>query len=185
MPKGQHAISTQFYLHADREMDTSAVQRLGAPTRDVYVERSVTNDRHFAGFGLNTKDYCDCFLDKDHMPMDKIKVGSCCVLSPQSHIAVSLKASSMPELNRKTTGTSKTKSLVPGSRPRKLPAGQSLNLCFQVCSRQVCVPTLVDYKMYYGQVLQYMSSSQAGWLCQSRFVPLQCILHAILPYKFC
>jgi len=60
-------------LIKDRGMDTSAIQRPDAPTRDVYVERSVTNDRHFAGFGLNTKDYCDCFLDKEHMPMDKIK----------------------------------------------------------------------------------------------------------------
>jgi hypothetical protein len=73
-------------------MDISAIQRLDAPTRDVYVERSVTNDRNFAGFGLDTTAYCDCFLDKQHIPMDAIKVGRCCFFitstSPGYHSAI-------------------------------------------------------------------------------------------------
>jgi hypothetical protein len=60
---------------AERGVDTSGVQRTEAPTRDVYVERSLENDRNFAGFGRSTDSYCDCYLDPKQLPVDAIKVG--------------------------------------------------------------------------------------------------------------
>jgi hypothetical protein len=60
---------------AERGVDTSGVQRTEAPTRDVYVERSLEGDRNFAGFGRATDSYCDCYLDPKQLPVDAIKVG--------------------------------------------------------------------------------------------------------------
>lgn len=71
-------------------VDTSTVQRVSAPTRDIYVERTKDGDRVFAGFGRPSQEYCDCFLDPDKLPEDIIKVciamlehvdrGTACVL---------------------------------------------------------------------------------------------------------
>lgn len=55
-------------------VDTSTVQRVSAPTRDIYVERTKDGDRVFAGFGRPSQEYCDCFLDPDKLPEDIIKV---------------------------------------------------------------------------------------------------------------
>lgn len=55
-------------------MDTSTVQRCDAPTRDIYVERKLDGDRVFAGFGVESEKYCDCFLDEDKLPKDVLKV---------------------------------------------------------------------------------------------------------------
>ncbi|KAF8071301.1 FRK1 [Scenedesmus sp. PABB004] len=51
-------------------VDTSAVQRVDAPTRDVYVERTADGDRVFAGFGLPSDAYCDCRLDAAALPTE-------------------------------------------------------------------------------------------------------------------
>lgn len=51
------------------------MQRVPAPTRDIYVERKMDGDRVFAGFGRPSQEYCDCFLDPDKLPEDIIKVG--------------------------------------------------------------------------------------------------------------
>jgi hypothetical protein len=51
------------------------VQRVAAPTRDIYVERKMDGDRVFAGFGRPSQEYCDCFLDPDKLPEDILKVG--------------------------------------------------------------------------------------------------------------
>jgi fructokinase len=47
----------------------------GLPTghcRDVYVTRDESGDREFAGFGLPTTDYCDCFINAEHLPLGVI-----------------------------------------------------------------------------------------------------------------
>lgn len=54
-------------------VDTSTVQRVSAPTRDIYVERTLDGDRVFAGFGRPSQEYCDCFLDPDKLPEDILK----------------------------------------------------------------------------------------------------------------
>eukprot|EP00878_Enallax_costatus_P005407 GHUV01005677.1.p1 GENE.GHUV01005677.1~~GHUV01005677.1.p1 ORF type:complete len:332 (+),score=59.65 GHUV01005677.1:230-1225(+) len=54
-------------------VDTSTVQRVDAPTRDIYVERTKHGDRVFAGFGLPSEQYCDCFLDEEKLPKDALK----------------------------------------------------------------------------------------------------------------
>uniref|UniRef100_A0A383WKL7 Carbohydrate kinase PfkB domain-containing protein n=1 Tax=Tetradesmus obliquus TaxID=3088 RepID=A0A383WKL7_TETOB len=51
-------------------VDTSTVQRVDAPTRDIYVERTLDGDRVFAGFGLESHKYCDCALDAEKLPKD-------------------------------------------------------------------------------------------------------------------
>jgi hypothetical protein len=38
------------------------------------------SDREFAGFGLASDKYCDCFLDAEQLPVDDIKVGACLLL---------------------------------------------------------------------------------------------------------
>ncbi|KAF6261328.1 Ribokinase-like protein [Scenedesmus sp. NREL 46B-D3] len=53
-------------------VDTSTVQRIDAPTRDIYVERTSDGDRVFAGFGLESDKYCDCSLDADKLPKDTL-----------------------------------------------------------------------------------------------------------------
>jgi fructokinase len=64
-------------LLSESGVDTSAVQRVDAPTRDVYVERTTTGDRVFAGFGMPTEQYCDCFLDATAFPDDLMSVSKC------------------------------------------------------------------------------------------------------------
>ena len=51
-------------------VDTTGVQRhQTAPTRQVYVLRSQTGDREFAGFGeKNTTEFADAFLQANHLP---------------------------------------------------------------------------------------------------------------------
>lgn len=58
---------------ADSGVDVSAVQRRPEPTRDVYVVRDDKGDREFAGFGLSTDSYSDCFLDASSVPLDSIR----------------------------------------------------------------------------------------------------------------
>lgn len=57
-------------LLKDIGVDTTTVQRIDAPTRDIYVERTQDGDRVFAGFGLPSEQYCDCYLDEDKLPKD-------------------------------------------------------------------------------------------------------------------
>ena len=54
-------------------MDTESVARVEEPTRDVYVVRTDTGDRIFDSFGQDTNTYCDCFIRKENLPVDKIK----------------------------------------------------------------------------------------------------------------
>lgn len=51
-------------------VDTTGIQRLnGAPTRQVYVLRSLTGDRSFAGFGeRSTNEFADAYLQADRLP---------------------------------------------------------------------------------------------------------------------
>jgi hypothetical protein len=70
-------------IFADIGVDTTTVQRIDAPTRDIYVERTLDGDRVFAGFGLSSDKYCDCCLDADKLPKDILSVsfvlaGCCC-----------------------------------------------------------------------------------------------------------
>lgn len=63
-------------------VDIGNIQRLDAPTRDVYVVRTEDGDREFAGFGLPTDQYADAFIDKSNLPLDKVKVGGdVCLMS--------------------------------------------------------------------------------------------------------
>lgn len=72
---GQDELGDQFVaLLQERGVDTSAVQRVIQPTRDVLVTRTEDGDRVFAGFGkAHTHEYGDCFLDPAALPVDKIK----------------------------------------------------------------------------------------------------------------
>lgn len=63
-------------LLKERDVDVSSVQLRSEPTRDVYVTRDEEGDREFAGFGLPTDKYSDCFISKDNLPLDKIKSAS-------------------------------------------------------------------------------------------------------------
>lgn len=65
---------------AGRGVDVSAVRRVEQPTRDVYVVRTATGDRIFDSFGQDTTTYCDCFIDADHLPVDKICAAKVLVL---------------------------------------------------------------------------------------------------------
>ncbi|KJH72054.1 carbohydrate kinase family protein [Aliterella atlantica] len=50
-------------------VDITGVQRCSAPTRQIYVERTETGDRIFAGFGdLNTSDFADTQLQAAQIP---------------------------------------------------------------------------------------------------------------------
>lgn len=59
---------------AEIGVDTSTVQRIDAPTRDIYVERTKDGDRVFAGFGLPSEQYCDCYLDEEKLPKEVLSV---------------------------------------------------------------------------------------------------------------
>ncbi|GAX78109.1 hypothetical protein CEUSTIGMA_g5551.t1 [Chlamydomonas eustigma] len=54
-------------------VQTEAVQRIEKATRDVYVIRDLKGDREFAGFGLPTDTYADCFLDASQVPVADIE----------------------------------------------------------------------------------------------------------------
>jgi hypothetical protein len=58
---------------AERGVDVSGVQRTDAPTRDVYVTRDDSGDREFAGFGLPSDQYCDCFIEAGQLPVASIQ----------------------------------------------------------------------------------------------------------------
>lgn len=49
---GPHALLCPAVPCADRQVDTSHIQRVDRPTRDILVERSLSGDRHFAGLFL-------------------------------------------------------------------------------------------------------------------------------------
>ncbi|EFN55549.1 hypothetical protein CHLNCDRAFT_134013 [Chlorella variabilis] len=72
---GQDELGDQFVaLLQERGVDTSGVQRVGQPTRDILVTRRPDGDRVFAGFGkAKSHEYGDCFLDPAALPLDKIK----------------------------------------------------------------------------------------------------------------
>lgn len=57
---------------AERGVDTSSVKRVDKPTRDVYVTRKLDGDRVFDSFGQDTNTYCDCFINADDLPEEKI-----------------------------------------------------------------------------------------------------------------
>lgn len=55
---------------------THGVQRRDEPTRDVYVVQDNKGDREFAGFGLPSEQYSDCYLDEEQLPLDDIKTSA-------------------------------------------------------------------------------------------------------------
>jgi fructokinase len=77
-------------------VDTSGVQRHAtAPTRQVYVTRSETGERHFAGFGkIATTDFADTRLSGDRLPetlfasADYLVIGTLELAYPQSRQAI-------------------------------------------------------------------------------------------------
>ncbi|KAL4432540.1 hypothetical protein ABPG77_000477 [Micractinium sp. CCAP 211/92] len=72
---GKDDLGDEFVaLLKERSVDTSAVQRVDRPTRDILVVRSPDGDREFAGFGkAKSHEYADCFLDPAGLPEEKIK----------------------------------------------------------------------------------------------------------------
>lgn len=56
-------------LLSSKGVDVSAIQRVPAPTRDVYVVFTPDGDRSFVGFGATDADkYADCFVDAQKLP---------------------------------------------------------------------------------------------------------------------
>ena len=45
---------------------------MSASTRDVYVVRTLEGERTFDSFGKNTDEYCDCFINQEALPLEKI-----------------------------------------------------------------------------------------------------------------
>eukprot|EP01023_Acetabularia_acetabulum_P042319 TRINITY_DN4172_c0_g1_i3.p1 TRINITY_DN4172_c0_g1~~TRINITY_DN4172_c0_g1_i3.p1 ORF type:complete len:447 (-),score=74.18 TRINITY_DN4172_c0_g1_i3:763-2001(-) len=62
-----------FSLLTGNGVNMSAVLRCEQPTRDVYVVRDNDGDREFAGFGLPTTDYSDCFITEESLPVEAIQ----------------------------------------------------------------------------------------------------------------
>ena len=60
-------------LMQKKGVDTSGIQRVVQPTRAVYVTRDADGDREFAGFGMPSEEYCDCFISPDHLPEGMLK----------------------------------------------------------------------------------------------------------------
>lgn len=58
---------------AERGVIMDAVQRVEAPTRDVFVVRTMDGDRIFDSFGQDTSTYCDCFIDPDALPANLLQ----------------------------------------------------------------------------------------------------------------
>lgn len=75
-PHAAPAASMFSAVSAEIGVDTSTVQRVDAPTRDIYVERTLDGDRVFAGFGLESHKYCDCALDAEKLPKDILSVSA-------------------------------------------------------------------------------------------------------------
>jgi fructokinase len=77
-------------------VDTSGVQRHAtAPTRQVYVTRSLEGERHFAGFGnISTTEFADTRLDSQQLPetlfanADYLVLGTLELAYPQSQQAI-------------------------------------------------------------------------------------------------
>lgn len=62
-------------------VDCTGIQRHPtAPTRDVYVVRSLQNDRHFAGFGRDTREYADAQVQADQLPVGLFEAAEYLVL---------------------------------------------------------------------------------------------------------
>jgi fructokinase len=61
-------------------VDVSCVQRVQQPTREVYVVRTLDGDRTFDSFGHDTNTYCDCFIQAQDLPKDKIRAAEVLVL---------------------------------------------------------------------------------------------------------
>ena len=60
-------------LLASKGVDVTGVQRVPAPTRDVYVVFTKDGDRSFVGFGAAAADeYADCFIDAHALPLDML-----------------------------------------------------------------------------------------------------------------
>lgn len=70
----------QRSVRADRGVDVTAVKQVSSPTRDVYVTRKLDGDRVFDSFGQDTNTYCDCFIDADSLPVDKIQAAEVLVM---------------------------------------------------------------------------------------------------------
>ena len=61
-------------LLSSKGVDVTGVQRVPAPTRDVYVVFTPDGDRSFVGFGAAAADaYADCFIDATALPLDTLK----------------------------------------------------------------------------------------------------------------
>jgi fructokinase len=83
-------------LLVETGVEITGVQRHStAPTRGVYVVRSLTGDRTFAGFGnYPTTDFADAFLDPDQIPISLFELADFMVLGtlelayPDSRAAV-------------------------------------------------------------------------------------------------
>ncbi len=83
-------------LLATTGVDTSGVQRHPtAPTRQVYVTRSLAGERHFAGFGdILTSDFADTRLKADKLPVslfieaDYLVIGTLELAYPDSQQAI-------------------------------------------------------------------------------------------------
>jgi fructokinase len=69
-----------WQCNTERGVDTSSVKRVNQPTRDVYVTRKLDGDRVFDSFGQDTNTYCDCFLQAEDLPEDKIRGADVLVL---------------------------------------------------------------------------------------------------------
>ena len=76
----KHNTSTRQKNDAERGVDVAGVQRVAAPTRDVYVVRADNGDREFAGFGRPSDEYCDARLDAARLPLGAIAVRAIFVL---------------------------------------------------------------------------------------------------------
>lgn len=77
------------------KVDITGVQRSSAPTRQIYVERTETGDRIFAGFGdLNTNDFADTQLQATQIPeklftdADFLVLGTIALAYPHSRQSV-------------------------------------------------------------------------------------------------
>ncbi|HEY9708525.1 MAG TPA: carbohydrate kinase [Oculatellaceae cyanobacterium] len=88
--------NTLVQLLQDVGVDSTGVQRHPtAPTRQVYVVRSETGDREFAGFGdLDTSQFADAFLDASKLPeslfenADFLVLGTLELAYPQTREAI-------------------------------------------------------------------------------------------------
>lgn len=101
---GKDELGDQFVaLLQERGVDTSAVQRVDRPTRDILVTRMEGGDRVFSGFGkASTHEYGDCFLDPGSLPLDKIKAAEAIVTG-----TLGLAAGSTAEAMRKAVAAAK------------------------------------------------------------------------------